>query len=225
MCVTMLDHCKRMNKPNPVLFGIVLFIAAAATCGCRGGEAPSLLEKAAPAPPHIWHAGSGSSESIFALPAADHGFTGSWGGYIKVIPADQQFTHDPVVPTSYYFGERDGMVYLRTEIYGKARWPVMKSEVKLLDAHRVRLQVDSLCDTCRPPTREVEVTVLKLTGPKTLDEHVIAYSYRQGDGHQQVEYRGVLQPLDQSQLAAIDRAVEHNHVFLGRINTSRPGPN
>jgi len=187
-----------------------------AGAGCRGARAPSLLERAAE--PHILHAGSGAPESAFPLPSADHEFIGSWGGYVKVIPADSQFTKDPVIPVSYYFGERNGVVYLRTEIYGNAQWPVLRSDVKMLDPRRVRFQIDSLCASCRPQGREVEVTTLKLADAKTLDEHVTAYCYWQGDGHQQVEFRGELHPLDQAQQAEINQQVERHHVLLGRIN-------
>ncbi len=123
---------------------------------------------------------------------------------------------------SYLFGEENGVVSLRTAVYGDADWPIVKKSVQLLTPKQVQFQLDSECRDCRPVVKEVEFTTLKLTDQGTLDAHAYGYAYRSGDGHQEVEYAGVLHQLSAQQVAAFDRAVERNHTLLTKIQTHRP---
>jgi hypothetical protein len=201
----------------------IIWLTAAALAGCNhtiNSTAPQMAESAPTMAAHVLHSGD-SSAPTFMLPAANQSFVGTWGGHVTVDPSDTKLVGDPVMPSSYYFGVMNGTVYLRTEVYGNSSWPVVKSSVALLDPSRVRFQLDSRCDTCKPSCREVEVTTLKLVDDKTLDVEVDGYAYWQGDGHTQVTYRGTLHPIDAQALAAIDAEVKRNHVLLTKINASR----
>jgi hypothetical protein len=198
----------------------LLALGVATWAGCTRHPGVQITEGSAAAP-HLLHAGTDAPDSIFLLPKADPAFVGSWGGELKVDPADARYTTHPAAPTSYYFGERNGTVYLRTAIYGRPNFPVVETHVELLDSRRVRFQIDSRCDTCSPPCREVETTTLKLVGAKAMQAHLVAYSYWQGDGHEQVDYVGELHPLTDAELSAIDNQVRRNHVLLGRINAKQ----
>lgn len=162
-----------------------------------------------------------SSAPTFLLPAANQHFVGTWGGHVSVNPSQTKLVGEPVMPASYYFGVMNGTIYLRTEVYGNAAWPVVKSSVKLLDPSQVRFQLDSLCSTCKPQCREVEVTTLKLVDEKSLEVEVDGYAYWQGDGFTQVNCRGTLHPMDAQQIAAIDAEVQRNHVLLTKIDASK----
>ncbi|HUY28343.1 MAG TPA: hypothetical protein VMV27_13070 [Candidatus Binataceae bacterium] len=203
----------------------ILVAAAAGWAGCTRGTgpaAPQMTESAPAMQAHVLHDGNGASSApTFLLPAANQGFVGTWGGHLSVDPSQTKLVGDPVMPASYYFGVMNGTIYLRTEVYGNAAWPVVRSSVKLLDPSRVRFQLDSLCSTCKPQCREVEVTTLKLAGDKTLDVEVDGYAYWHGDGRTMVNYHGTLHPADAQQIAAIDSEVKRNHVLLTKINASR----
>ena len=202
----------------------VLILTAAGFAGCTHGThsaaGPQMAESMPTIGAHVLHSGD-SSAPTFLLPTANQHFIGSWGGHLSVDPSQAKLVTDPVMPASYYFGVMNGTIYLRTAVYGSAQWPVVRSSVKLLDSSRVRFQLDSLCSTCKPQCREVEVTTLKLVDDKTLDVQVDGYAYWQGDGHTLVTYHGTLHPVDAQQLATIDSEVKRNHVLLTKINASR----
>ncbi|MBF6567630.1 MAG: hypothetical protein IVW54_01990 [Candidatus Binataceae bacterium] len=200
-----------------IAFGLGVIWGAG--CSRHPASAPqSMAEAAHVAIPHGFHAGlmSTASEQV-PLPHADRGFIGAWGGSLEVNPAQAQHATVTRLPTSYYFGERGGTVYLSTSVYGDAKWPVVKTDVKLLDSRRVRFQLDSSCISCQPPGRQVEVTTLTLTGKNSMRADVDGYTYWQGDGHNNVDYHGELHPLTRAQVEAIDRNIESNHVLLSKI--------
>jgi len=202
----------------------ILLLAAAGIAGCTRGTpsaGPRMAESMPTIRAHVLHTGNeASSAPTFLLPAANQHFIGTWGGHVTVEPSEAKLVGDPVMPTSYYFGEMNGTIYLRTEVYGNSSWPVVKSSVALLDPSRVRFQLDSLCSSCTPQCREVEVTTLKLADDKTLEVEVDGYAYWQGDGHTLVTYRGTLHPINAQELAAIDAEVKRHHVLLTKINAS-----
>jgi hypothetical protein len=212
-----------MKTNHHLTAAITLSLLVGVVCiGCTRGtsSAPQMTEAMPTIQAHVLHTGD-SSAPTFLLPEANQNFVGTWGGHVSVDPSQTKLVGEPVMPASYYFGVMNGTIYLRTEVYGNAAWPVVKSSVKLLDPSQVRFQLDSLCSTCKPPCREVEITTLKLTDSKSLDVEVNGYAYWQGDGFTQVNYHGTLHPMDAQQIAAIDAEVEHDHVLLTKIDASR----
>lgn len=201
---------------------LTLLFAATVGIGCNRGapaSAPQMTEAMPTIQAHVLHNGD-SAAPTFMLPEANQSFIGTWGGHLTVDPSQTKLVGQAVMPASYYFGVMNGTIYLRTEVYGNAAWPVVKSSVKLLDPSRVRFQLDSLCSTCKPQCREVEDTTLKLNADKSLDVQVDGYAYWKGDGFTQVNYHGTLHPADAQQVAAIDNEVKRNHVLLTKINAS-----
>lgn len=124
------------------------------------------------------------------------------------------------VPMSYYFGERNGVVFLKTDVYGDPQWPVIKTGVKVLGPDSIEFRIDSMCKNCVPGQRQQEVTRLTLKGKNELAAEVYTYSYTSGDGHIELVYTGTLHLLDPQQLAALDREVEHNGKLLTKINST-----
>ncbi|HUY38652.1 MAG TPA: hypothetical protein VMV13_07465 [Candidatus Binataceae bacterium] len=214
-----------MNTHNNFAAAIsAALIAAAAFSGCTRGTnsaAPRMTEAMPSIQAHVLHTSGDSSAPTFLLPAANQHFVGTWGGHVSVDPSQTKLVGQAVMPASYYFGVMNGTIYLRTEVYGNAAWPVVKSSVKLLDPSQVRFQLDSMCSTCKPQCREVEATTLKLVNDNSLEVEVNGYAYWQGDGFTQVNYHGTLHPMDAQQLAAIDAEVQRNHVLLTKINASK----
>jgi len=159
--------------------------------------------------------------NLFELPKADKAFVGTWGGYLAVGALRDVRVARNVLPATYYFGERQGVVYLKTAVYGDPAWPIVKKSVKVLTPRKVEFQLDSLCSSCSPQAREVEVTTLDLTGHGTIDAHVYGYSYHTGDGHAQATYSGTLKPLNLAQAGTIERQVERNNTLLTHIDSKR----
>ena len=107
---------------------------------------------------------------MFLLPSADTGFVGSWGGYVHLQPGPQNASATMQdIPMSYYLGEQNGVVFLKTSVYGDPKWPVVKSAVKVLTPTSIEFKLDSVCASCTPPVKQQEVTRLTLIGNKQLE--------------------------------------------------------
>ncbi len=210
--------------PAACLAAILAVAAAVWFAGHR--QSAELLEAAPSVRPHSWHAASTDlpSANLMYLPKADSGFVGSWGGHLRVQapPGEMREVTMAVVPDSYYFGERNGVVFIKTNVYGNPQWPVVKTGVKVLNSRSIEFRIDSICKSCAPPQRQQEVTRLTLINPQQLAARVYAYSYRSGDGHVELTYKGTLHLLTPNELAAIDREVERDGKFLTRINRKIP---
>lgn len=185
----------------------------------------NVLESSASVLPHTWHAqaaGAAMTDMLY-LPEANPGFVGNWGGHVRVEPSqNQQNVAMPVVPMSYYFGEQNGTVFLRTNVYGDPKWPIVKTAVKVLNPKSVEFKIDSVCDSCTPPVRQQEVTRLTLVDQQHLDAHCYTYADFQGDGHTELTYKGTLHLLTPEELAAIDREVARKGKLLTKINSKIP---
>ncbi|GEM_PF-2364503 len=173
--------------------------------------------------PHSWHAAGAElpTTSLMYLPKADTGFVGNWGGHLRVdaAPGQMKYVTMAVVPVSYYFGERNGVVFIKTQVYGDPQWPVVKTGVKVINARSIEFRIDSVCKTCTPPARQQEVTKLTLINSKELAAKSYAYCYLNGDGHNELIYNGTLHLLTPDKLAEIDREVEMNGKPLARIDS------
>ncbi len=182
-----------------------------------------LLEAAHSVRPHSWRAASADlpATSLMYLPKADAGFVGSWGGDLRVQPAagEMKYVAAKVAPASYYFGERNGVVFISTNVYGDPQWPVVKTGVKVLNSRSIEFRIDSICKNCSLPERQQEVTRLTLVNPKEVDAEVYTYGYRSSDGHVELTYKGRLHLLTPSELAAINREVEQSGKLLTRIDS------
>jgi predicted nucleic acid-binding Zn ribbon protein len=186
----------------------------------------NLLESTSSMRPHTWKAqtaGAPMTDMLY-LPKADTGFVGNWGGHVRVQPAagSRQNVVMPVVPMSYYFGEQNGTVFLRTNVYGDPKWPVVKTGVKVLSPRSIEFTIDSVCDSCAPPVRQQEVTRLTLVDQQHLDAHCYTYADFHGDGHAELTYKGTLHLLTPEELAAIDREVASKGALLTKINSKIP---
>ena len=182
----------------------------------------NLLETIHSVQPHTWHAAAAiPSASLMLLPKADSGFVGSWGGYVQVLskPNSRRFVAMSKVPMSYYFGEQNGVVFLKTNVYGNPKWPVVKTAVRVLTPKSVEFKLDSICRSCPSPVRQQEITRLTLAGNHELRAHCYTYAYSSGDGQVEIQYKGVLRLLTPGELAAIDKAVENKGKLLTTINS------
>jgi hypothetical protein len=213
-------------RKNSVLIAVAcLVILFAALAGTRHkvfinhGPDANLLETAHSVRPHTWQATSSDlpTANLTYLPKADTGFVGSWGGHLRVqaTPGEMNDVAMTVVPDSYYFGERNGVVFIKTNVYGNPQWPVLSSR-------SIEFRIDSVCRICAPPERQQEVTRLALISPKQLAARVYVYSYRSGGGHVELTYQGTLHLLTPDELAAIDREVERDGKLVTRINSTIP---
>ena len=192
------------------------------------GDRPSvannanLLETIHSVEPHTWHAAAAiPAAGLMLLPKANSAFVGSWGGYVQVQskPNSRRFVALSKMPMSYYFGEQNGVVFLKTNVYGNPQWPVVKTAVKVLTPTSVEFKLDSICKSCPSPVRQQEITRLTLTDNHELRAHCYTYAYASGDGQVQLEYKGVLRLLTADELAAIDKAVENKGKLLTTINS------
>ncbi len=184
--------------------------------------AANIAESAPAAEPHTVSAATAASPSmgLFELPAADRNFVGTWGGYARVDPGAATRVGKPMLPMTFYFGRKNGVVFLRTEVYGSPQWPVVGQKVETLDPKRVRFELDSACNSCTPPAREVEVTTLTLTDKNTMNVECTGYTSWQGDGHSGASYHGVLHLLNAAQAQAIDQQARQGGVLLTKINSA-----
>jgi hypothetical protein len=189
----------------------------------RSAQRANLLEAAHSVRPHTWNAAAPEipMANLLLLPKADNGFAGSWGGHLRVQadPQDMRYVSTPEVPMSYYFGEQNGVVFLKTNVYGNPQWPVVKTGVKVLTPKSIEFRLDSLCNSCAPPVRQQEVTRLTLINPRQLQAQCYSYAYSIGDGHVELTYNGVLHLLTPDELAAIDREVQRNGKLLTTIDS------
>ena len=186
----------------------------------------NLAESASFTQPHMWNAASTTNPSVsdmLLLPQADTGFVGSWGGFVYAQTTPQQTVQPAMtkVPMSYYFGQSNGEVFLKTQVYGDPKWPVVKDWVKVLNSKSIEFGLDSMCSSCTPPVRQQEVTRLTLDNGQ-LDAQSNTYAYASGDGHVEFDYKGTLHPLTPDELAALDHEVEREGTFLKSINSKVP---
>jgi hypothetical protein len=210
----------------------VIVIAAVIVVFERGAhqssaDSANLLEAVHSVQPHAWHqAASGGPAGLFLLPNADTGFVGSWGGYVQLQPGAQNAASAGMqqIPMSYYLGEQNGVVFLKTSVYGDPKWPVVKSAVRVLSPKSIEIKLDLECESCTPPVKQQEVTRLTLIDKQKLEAESDSYAYFSGDGHAELTYKGTLSLLTPDQLAAIDHAVEHDGKLLTTINTKQPVP-
>lgn len=195
-----------------------LFTAEATTNSGVG-----MLEAARSVRPHMLHNDDTlvPAADLMLLPKADTGFVGTWGGTLKVqaTPDQLQYVVMKEAPASYYFGERDGVVFIKTDVYGDPQWPVVKTGVKVLNPRSVQFRVDSECKPCQPSERQQEVTTLTLVNPNEVDAQVSTYCYKSGDSYVQLSYSGEMHLLTPAELAAINREVESDGKLLTRINS------
>ena len=186
----------------------------------------SLVENVHSVQPHIWHAAAAEVPiaNMLLLPKADAGFVGRWGGHVHLQPAqqDMRYASMPRVPMSYYFGQQNGVVFLKTNVYGDPQWPVVKTGVKVITPKSIEFRLDSVCKSCTPPVRQQEVTRLTLMSTRQLQAECYTYAYSSGDGHAELIYKGVLHLLTPDELAAIDREVENKGKLLTTINSRLP---
>lgn len=183
----------------------------------------NLLEAVHSVRPHTWNAATAEipMANMLLLPQADSGFVGSWGGHVRVqaTPRDMRYVSMRKVPMSYYFGERNGVVFLKTSVYGDPQWPVVKTGVKVLTPRSIEFRLDSICKSCTPQVRQQEITRLTLMNKRQLKAQCYTYAYSRGDGHVELTYKGTLSLLNSSALAAIDREVRRNGKFLKAIDS------
>jgi hypothetical protein len=164
-----------------------------------------------------------SGANLMFLPKANLSFVGNWGGHLKVQGGAASASATlKVVPASFYFGEQNGEVYLRTNLYGNPQWSVVKTAVKVINPQSVEFRVDSICKTCTPPQREQQVTSLSLINSSQLDAKVYTYSDAGGGGPSELTYSGTLHPLTPAELDAIDREVERDGKFMAKVNSKVP---
>ena len=236
---------RRMPKPRPSLpakrvvlgslvglFCIAAIFIVTERAGLWSGAHPSLVnsanlaESAGSERPHMLNADASKlpASSMLMLPQAATGFVGSWGGYIYAQTTPHQILQPVMtkVPMSYYFGERNGEVFLKTQVYGDPKWPVVKSGVKVLNPKSIEFTLDSFCKSCTPPVHQQEITMLTLINGQELEAESSTKAYTSGGGHVEFDYKGTLYPLNQQQLAEIDREVEHAGSFLKSINSKIP---
>jgi hypothetical protein len=161
---------------------------------------------------------------LMYLPKADVGFVGNWGGHVRVqaTPENQGNVVMPVVPMSYYFGDQNGTVFLKTSVYGNPKWPVVKTGVKVLNPSSVEFKVDSICSSCTPSVRQQEITRLTLVDKQHLNAHCYIYAAFSDGSHTELTYEGTLHLLTPDELAAIDREVTQNGKLLTQINSKIP---
>jgi len=187
----------------------------------------NLADSSISAPPHTLDAPTGNSpiSDMLLLPQADAGFVGSWGGYVYAQTNPQQAVQPVMtkVPMSYFFAERDGVIFLKTQVYGDPKWPVVKDSVKVINSKSIDFELDSICSSCTPPVRQEQITRLTLNNG-ALEADSTTYSYASGDGHDQLEYKGTLHPLNQQQLDALNHEVEKDGTFLKSIKSNVPVP-
>lgn len=227
---------RRLILLGAALFGLVALGAIIATqllqprrpaMVATAAEA-NLLEGTHSVRPHLSNAAAGPAmPNLFLLPKADQGFAGSWGGHVQIQAASSQmgYAQTSEVAMSYYFGERNGVVFLKTNVYGDPQWPVVKSAVKVIDPHTIEFRLDSLCRSCTPQVRQQEVTRLTLLDHQHMRAHCYTYAYSVGDGHVALNYEGTLHLLTPAELAAIDREVQRNNSLLTTINSKMALPN
>jgi hypothetical protein len=193
----------------------------------RSVASENIAESAGSAEPHMWNATASNPpvSNMLLLPQADTGFVGSWGGYVYAQTAPQQAAQPALakVPMSYYFGQRDGIVFLKTQVYGDPKWPVVKDWVKVVNSKSIEFGLDSMCSLCTPPVRQQEVTRLTLNNG-SLEADSNTYAYASGDGHVQFDYKGTLHPLNPQELDALNHEVEKEGTFLKSINSNVPPP-
>ena len=231
-------HSARQAKPasraklavGGAVAALLLIVAAIAVLK-RGANQSSadnanLLAAAHTVQPHGWHqAAAGAPAGLFLLPSANTGFVGSWGGYVHLQPGPQNASATMQdVPMSYYLGEQNGVVFLKTSVYGDPKWPVVKSAVKVLTPTSIEFKLDSECASCTPPVKQQEVTRLTLIGNKQLEATSDSYADFAGAGHTQLSYKGTLRPMTPDELSSIDHAVEHGGKLLTTINSKQPVP-
>jgi hypothetical protein len=188
----------------------------------------NLLEASNHVQPHTWKAATAEMPTgdLFLLPKADTGFAGSWGGHVRVQANAQDMRNvtTPEIPMSYYFGEQNGVVFLKTSVYGNPKWPVVKSEVKVLNSKSVEIKLDSLCRSCTPPVHQQEISRLTLINAQQLQAESYSYSYATGDGHVELTYKGTSHLLTPDELAALNREVERSGKLLANIDRSSAPP-
>ncbi len=186
----------------------------------------NLLEAAHSVQPHTWHqAAAGAPAGLFLLPSADTGFVGSWGGYVHLQPGPENAGATMQdIPMSYYLGEQNGVVFLKTSVYGNPKWPVVKSAVKVLSPKSIEFKLDSECASCTPPVKQQEVTRLTLVHKNQLEAESDSYADFTGAGHTQLSYKGTLRLMTPDELSSIDHAVEHDGKLLTTINSKQPVP-
>lgn len=210
------------------MVALLLMVAAVAVLK-RGANQSSadnanLLAAAHTVQPHGQTA-AGAPAGLFLLPSANTGFVGSWGGYVHLQPGPQNASATMQdVPMSYYLGEQNGVVFLKTSVYGDPKWPVVKSAVKVLTPTSIEFKLDSECASCTPPVKQQEVTRLTLIGNKQLEATSDSYADFAGAGHTQLSYKGTLRPMTPDELSSIDHAVEHGGKLLTTINSKQPVP-
>jgi ribosomal protein L40E len=209
---------------------VAIFVIAAIVVFERGPRQSSaaganLLEAVQSVRPHAWHQAATGPAGLFLLPNVDTGFVGSWGGYAKLQPGQNAASATvQQIPMSYYLGEQNGVVFLKTSVYGDPKWPVVKSAVRVLSPKSVEIKLDSECESCTPPVKQQEITRLALINKEKLEAECDSYAYFKGDGHVDLSYKGTLSLLTPDQLAAIDHAVEHDGKLLTTINSKQPVP-
>ncbi|HLH75400.1 MAG TPA: hypothetical protein VKV28_01215 [Candidatus Binataceae bacterium] len=198
------------------------------TAAVAAARDANILEGAHSVRPHLSNAAAGPAMSdLFLLPKVDQGFAGSWGGHVQIQAATSQMSYaqSSDVAMSYYFGERNGVVFLKTNVYGDPQWPVVKTAVKVIDPKTIEFRLDSLCRSCTPEVRQQEVTRLTLIDHQHMRAHCYTYAYSVGDGHAQLNYEGILHLLTPAELAAIDREVQRGNSLLSTINSKTALPN
>jgi hypothetical protein len=221
------SHLRRWMLLGVALFGLLALGAIIATQLFHSGRTvaaagANLLEGTHSVRPHLSNAAAGPAmPNLFLLPKADRGFAGSWGGHVQIQAATSQlgYAQSSEVAMSYYFGERNGVVFLKTNVYGDPKWPVVKTAVKVIDPKTIELRLDSLCRSCAPQVRQQEVTRLTLIDRQHMRAHCYTYAYSVGDGHVQLNYDGTLHLLTAAELAAIDREVQRGNSLLSTINS------
>ena len=175
---------------------------------------------------HSWNAAAAEipAANLLYLPHADRGFVGSWGGSVHIVSVtgDARSATTSNVPMSYFFGERNGEVYLKTRVYGDPKWPVVKTAVKVLGPKSVEFTLNSVCPSCMPPVSQTEKTRLTLTSANQLDAQCDTYAFASGGGHVDLKYAGVLHPLTQRELAQIDAQVRQQGKLLTTIDSKVP---
>jgi zinc-ribbon domain len=219
------------KRPALIALGCAAVLVAIAAGVEHFGRAesapgPQLVESAnspATSAPAAASAGLSGANLMF-LPKANLSFVGDWGGHLRIqgAAAENANVALKVVPASFYFGEKNGLVYLKTNLYGDPKWSVVKTAVKVIDPQSVEFSVDSFCKTCTPPQSQQQVTRLTLIGSSQLDAKVYSHSAAPGGAHGEMTYAGTLHLLTPAELDAIDREVQRDGKFMAKVNSKVP---
>lgn len=214
--------------PVVVLGGVLVLAAIEHYGGSAPGSSGNLVEAANDAHPDAGSAGTSETSigNLFMLPHADTGFAGSWGGHLQLVPNphNEQSGAMPEVPMSYYFGEQNGTVFLKTSVYGDPKWPVVNTAVKVLSPQSVELKVESECKSCTPPDRQQVVTKLTLINPQQLQAESANYDETNGNGQPQITYKGTLHLMTPAELTALAHEVEEKGKLQTTINSKGAVP-